>query len=194
MDRSETIKILAVLRAAYPQFYAKQTNDDLQGIVNLWADMFEDEPYQLVAAATKALIKTRTSTFPPGIGEISEKIRQISAPEEMTEAEAWALVAAAVRNGTYGAEKEFNALPPMLQRLVGSPRQLKEWAAMDADAVNSVVASNFQRSYKARAKNEREYAALPSSIKDYMAAIADGMRSRNWKEAKHDGQQPDPRH
>lgn len=176
MDRSEAIKILAVLRAAYPQFYAKQTNEDLRGIVNLWADMFEDEPYQLVAAATKALIKTRTSTFPPGIGEISEKIRQISAPEEMTEAEAWALVAVAVRNGTYGAEKEFNALPPMLQRLVGSPRQLKEWAAMDADAVNSVVASNFQRSYKARAKNEREYEALPSSIKDYMAAIADGMR------------------
>lgn len=176
MDRAETIKVLTVLRAAYPQFYAKQTAGDLQNIVALWTDMFEDESYQLVAAATKALIKTRDSSFPPSIGEISAKVRQISAQEKMTEAEAWALVVAAIRNGTYGAEKEFNALPPVLQRLVGSPRQLKEWAAMDADAVNSVVASNFQRSYKVRAKNEREYAALPSSIKEYMAAIADGMR------------------
>lgn len=176
MDRTETVKVLSVLRAAYPQFYAKQTAGDLNGIVALWTDMFADEPYQLVAAATKALIKTRSSNFPPTIGEVSEKVRQISTPEGMTEAEAWALVAAAIRNGTYGAEKEFNALPPMLQRLVGSPRQLKEWAAMDADAVNSVVASNFQRSYKARAKSDQEYQALPSSVKGYVAAIADGMK------------------
>lgn len=176
MDRSETLKIMAVLCAAYPQFYAKQTDEDLANVVNLWLDLFEDEPYPLVAAATKALIKTRTSTFPPVVGEVAEKVRQISTPEEMTEAEAWALVSTAVRNGTYGAEKEFNALPPTLQRLVGSPRQLKEWAAMDEDVVQSVVASNFQRSYRARAKSEREYEALPSSVKSYIAAIADGMR------------------
>lgn len=176
MDRAETIKVLTVLRAAYPQFYAKQTAGDLQNIVALWADMFEGESYQLVAAATKALIKTRGSNFPPSIGEISAKVRQISTPAGMTEAEAWGLVARAIRNGSYGAEREFEALPPTLQRLVGSPRQLRDWAAMDADEVNSVVASNFQRSYRARAASEREFDALPSSIKSYAASLAEATK------------------
>lgn len=161
MNRSETVKIMAVLQAAYPQFYAKQSPDDLQNIVTLWTDLFEDEPYPLVAAATKALIKTRTSTFPPGIGEINEKIRQISTPRELTEIEAWALVSKAIQNGTYGAKKEFETLPSILQCLVGSPRQIRDWAAMDESTVQSVVASNFQRSYQAQIKIEREYEALP---------------------------------
>ena len=47
---------------------------------------------------------------------------------------------------------------------------------MDSETFNSVVASNFQRSYKVRAKNERDYLALPSSVKTFMASIAEGMK------------------
>lgn len=175
MNRPETLRIMAVLQAAYPQFYAKKSPVELDGIVNLWAEMFEDEPYQLVAMATKALIKTRTSTFPPGIGEISEKIQQISTPEEMTEMEAWAMVSNALRNSAYNSQKEFDKLPEVVRRVVGSPGQLREWSQMDVDEVGTVVASNFQRSYRARAKSEREYTALPSSVKGFMQAIADKM-------------------
>lgn len=86
------------------------------------------------------------------------------------------MVARAIRNGTYGAQKEFDALPPVIKRLIGSPAQLKEWAAMDADVVSSVVASNFQRSYKARAASERELLSLPGDVRSAMQSIADGMR------------------
>ena len=191
MNRADTLKIMAVLQAAYPQFYAKKTKEELDGIVNLWARMFEDEPYGLVEMAVYALIKTRESTFPPGIGEINAKIMQITQPQEMTEMEAWALVKRAIngastnpssrlfQNGVLdprtSAERNFEELPEMLQRLVGSPQQLADWYNMADDIVDSVVASNFQRSYKVRAKNEREYLALPSSVKQYMDAIADGM-------------------
>ena len=47
---------------------------------------------------------------------------------------------------------------------------------MDSDTVNSVVASNFQRSYKARAANEREFLALPSEVQETMMALATGMQ------------------
>lgn len=175
MDRTETIKIMAVLRAAYPQYYAKQSADDLQSIVTLWAEMFADEAYDIVAMATKALIKTRASTFPPGIGEISEKIMQITIPEEMTAQEAWALVLKALRNSAYNSAEEFAKLPPVVQQVVGSASQLREWALMDSEVVNSVVASNFQRSYNARVKSNREYQALPSSVKGFVAALAEKM-------------------
>lgn len=175
MDRTETIKIMAVLRAAYPQYYAKQSAEDLQGIVNLWAEMFAEDAYITVAMAVKALIKTRTSTFPPGVGEITEKIMKITQPEEMTEQEAWALVAQATRNSAYNSEEEYAKLPTIVQRIVGSPAQLREWAMMDSDQVATVVASNFQRSYRARAKSEREYIALPQSVKQHIAALAAGF-------------------
>ena len=100
---------------------------------------------------------------------------KLTAPNEMTEQEAWSLVLKALSNGTYGSQKEFDKLPPVLQRLVGSPNQLKEWALMDSDTVNSVVASNFQRSYRARAANEREFLALPSDVRQAMGQLTGGM-------------------
>ena len=176
MNRIDTIKLMTVLQTAYPQFYAKKSNEEMNDAINLYMDMFQDEPAELVAMAVKALIKTRTSTWPPSIGEINEKIMQITQPDEMTEQEAWACVAKALRNSTYNSAEEFEKLPPVVQRLVGSPNQLREWAQMDSDTVNSVVASNFQRSYRARAKNERDYLALPSSVKSYMLSLSEGMK------------------
>lgn len=176
MNLVETAKLMAVLETAYPMFYAKKTQQEREDAIKLWAEMFADEPGEVVAMATKALIKSRVSTFPPGIGEITEKIQQIMQPDQMTELEAWGLVVKAVSNSTYNSGEEFKKLPPVVQRLVGAPSQLKEWAAMDSETLNSVVASNFQRSYKVRAKNERDYLALPSSVKSFMAGITDGMR------------------
>lgn len=172
MNRAETLRIMAVLQAAYPQFYAKKSKEELDSIVNLWAEMFEDEPYNLVAMAIKALIKTRVSTFPPGIGEINEKIMQITQPEEIPAMQAWASVLKAICNGYYSAEKEFNALDPIIQKIVGSPQQLREWSMMDSDTVNSVIASNFRQSYNAKIKANREYIALPLSVKQYIEDLS----------------------
>lgn len=176
MNLVETAKLMAVLETAYPMFYAKKTEQEREDAIRLWAEMFADEPGEVVAMAVKALIKSRVSNFPPGIGEITEKIQQIVQPEQMTEMEAWGLVLKAIGNSSYNSGEEFKKLPPVIQRLVGAPSQLREWASMDTETLNSVVASNFQRSYKVRAKHEREYLALPSSVKTYMATLANGMK------------------
>ena len=91
----------------------------------------------------------------------------------MTAAEAWGLVLSAVKRSAYDSREEFEKLPVMLRRLVGSPSQLRDWAMMDAETVQSVVASNFQRSYQVRAKQEQEYQDLPSEIKQMIGSIAD---------------------
>lgn len=175
MTREETLAIMSVLKAAYSSFYKDMKRDEAEGIVNLWASMFADDPAAVVAAAVKAHIATDAKGFPPSIGAIKAAVVKVRQPEEMTEQEAWSLVSRAVSNGIYGSQKEFDKLPPVLQRLVGSPNQLKEWALMDADTVASVVASNFQRSYRARAASEREYMALPSDVRQTMAQLGGGM-------------------
>ena len=43
---------------------------------------------------------------------------------------------------------------------------------MNAETVQSVVASNFQRSYTVRIKSDREYMALPSDMKQMIAGVA----------------------
>lgn len=175
MTREETLGIMSVLKAAYPSYYKDMTRQDAEGIVSLWQTMFADEPLEVVAMAVKAHIANDKKGFPPHIGAIKESIVKLRQPDEMTEMEAWAAIRKAVCNGIYGAQKEFDALPPILQRLVGAPSQLKEWAMMDEETVASVVASNFQRSYKARAANEREMLALPSDVRNTMERLAGGM-------------------
>lgn len=171
MTGNETLKILAVLKGAYPAFYRDMGRKEADGIVALWTEMFAEDPYELVAAAVKALIACDEKGFPPHIGAVKARIRKITTPQEMTEGEAWALVLRAVSRSAYNAREEFDKLPKLLQGVVGSPNQLRDWALMDSGTLQSVVASNVQRSYKARAAANRDYAALPGDVK----ALVDSM-------------------
>ena len=174
MNYSETLQIMAVLRGAYPAFYRDMSRKEAESVVALWTEMFADDDAVTVAAAVKALISADEKGYPPHIGAVKAKIRQITQPEEMTEGEAWGLVQKAISRGLYSSVEEFDKLPVPVQRLVGSPNQLREWAMMDADTVQSVVASNFQRSYRARIASEREYAKLPPDVK----VLVDGISKR----------------
>lgn len=175
MTREETIKILSVLRGAYPAFYRDITKQEAESTIALWESMFDEEPYELVAASVKAFISGDGKGFPPAIGQIKERIRQITQPDEMTEQEAWALVSKALRNSTYGSEEEFAKLPPEVQAVVHDPGQLKQWGMSPADEVETVIASNFMRSFRAKQKINKEYMALPTSVKQLM--ISAGYRS-----------------
>lgn len=185
MTREETLAIMSVLKAAYPNYYRDMKREDANGVVSLWHELFKDEPAALVAAAVKAHIATDTKGFPPHIGAIKSQIVKLQQPVETTELEAWSLVRRAMRVHAWDAQEEFAKLPPVLQRLVGSSNQLQEWAKMDEATVSSVVASNFQRSYKARAENEKQTLALPADIRAAMAQIGPGMTMPALKEGDH---------
>lgn len=175
MNREDTIKILSVLRGAYPAFYRDITKQEAESTIALWESMFDEEPYELVGAAVKAFISGDSKGFPPAIGQIKERVRQITQPEELTEQEAWAFVSKALRNSIYGSEEEFAKLPPEVQAVVHDPGQLRQWATSPAEDVETVVASNFMRSFRAKQKVTREYMALPSSVKQIM--ISAGYKS-----------------
>ena len=165
MTKNETLKVLSVLKAAYPQFYAKQSPQDLQGIVVLWSMMFADHPYEVVDNAVKGVIATDTSGFPPSIGIINEMIRKLEKPLQDTSNDAWVLVRNAIRKSALFSKREFEALPQDVQRAVGSPSQLHDWAMMPPETVDSVVASNFMRQYRAMESSRNEIAALPSNVR-----------------------------
>lgn len=177
MTRSETLAVMSILKAAYPGYYRDMKRQDAEAVVNLWAEMLADYPANLVAAAVKTHIASDRKGFPPHIGAIIASIGEVSKPAELTEGEAWTMISKALRNGGYGSEQEFAALPETLQRLVGHPSQLREWAMMDAGTVQTVVQSNLLRCYRARMETEKRLAAMPSEIRAKLTNAANQLPS-----------------
>lgn len=173
MNKKETATLMAILKVAYPQYYSRQ--DEVITAVNLWADMFKDDDFQLVSAAIKSFIASDVKGFPPSIGAIKAYITKITSPDEITEQEAWSIIKKALSNSAYNSKDEFARLPPEIQRLVGAPSQLKEWATIDISQLDTVVASNFMRSYKCRIKSIKEFQALPNEVKQFIGKIGGNM-------------------
>lgn len=192
MERNDVLKIMAVLRGAYPQFYRNISRQEAEDTVNLWLDMFRQDDSQIVAAAVKSVIEGDEKGFPPTIGQVKAKMRLITDANDMTEADAWQLVAKAIRNGIYGAQEEFEKFPPIIRRIVGSPNMLREWARMDTETVHSVVSSNFQRSYRAISAKEREYAKLPTDVKALVESLQ-GTRPMELEKPHEPPELPEPK-
>lgn len=163
MTRDETIKILMVIQAAYPNYKPQ----DKTVAVNVWTEMLSDIPYEKISAAVKSYIQTDTSGFAPSVGDVREKVQLIFFGEDdLNETTAWSLVLKAIRRSTYYSDEEFAKLPPVVQRAVASPKQLREWATLeDVDGKTlTVIQSNFQRTFRVEQQRERERSKLSPDV------------------------------
>lgn len=168
MNREETLQLLMVTQAAYPNFKPQ----DKAVTLNIWHMMLEDCPYEVAMAGLQVFIKTDESGFAPSIGQLIgciKKIQRTQNGEELTEMEAWVLVSQAIKNSGYYATEEFEKLPPLVQKAVGSPAQLREWALSPSDQVHSVGQSNFMRTYRTVLKRENESAVVNSALQGITA-------------------------
>lgn len=164
MTRDEIKEMLMVIQAAYPNYKPQ----DKTVAVNTWYMMLKDYEKEVVEAALKIYIASDTSGFAPAIGQLIDKINTVTAPPELNSMTAWGLVSKALRNGCYGAEQEFEKLPMTVKRAVGSPDNLRHWAQSDSKSIETVIQSNFIRSYEAEVRRKNEAAKTP---KDVMALI-----------------------
>lgn len=165
MNKLETMGIMAVLKEAYPMYYKDKSKEELSATVNLWSEMFADDDVNLVKAAVKSYLANDIKGFPPVIGQIKNSLQKLLQPKILSEVEAWGLVSKALTNGYYNAKEEFEKLPQTIQNTIGSADRLREWSQVDAQTVQTVISSNFMRSYKAKSRHEQEYAKLPNDIK-----------------------------
>lgn len=169
MDREETKKIIRIMCASYPNYKPS----DISETIDVWASMLSDYSYEHIAVALKSYIATDTSGFSPSIGQLIQKANSLVKKDgELNEIEAWTLVSKALSNGYYGAEEEFAKLPPIVQKAVGSPEQIRLWARTDDKSIETVISSNFMRTYKAEVKRAEEYARLPEDVKALMQKMS----------------------
>ena len=166
MDKRETARIMAIVYEAYHFFYKDSTDQKAATAISLWHNMFKAETYELVEAAVYAHIAK--SEHPPTVAHIKNEINFLTNPNQLTETEAMNMILEAASNSLYNAAEEFNKLPTTLKKLVGSPRQLREYALMDSKTMNSVITSNLSRSYKVLVGREASLQALPDITKLYL--------------------------
>lgn len=160
MTRDETIKLLMVIQSAYPNFKPP----DKTVAVDTWYTMLRDMDYNVVQMGLRAYITSDTSGFAPSIGQLINTIYLTQNPQELNEMEAWALVSKALRNGYYGAVEEFDILPPLVQKAVGTPDNLRNWSQTNTESVENVIQSNFMRSYRTVVKREEEIKKMPADV------------------------------
>lgn len=161
MTREETVKIIRIMSDCYPNY--KPNN--LSETVDVWQMMLDEYSCNQVSIALKAYVTSDTSGFAPSVGEIVAKIQLVSQPQELDGMTAWGLVSKALRNGTYGAVEEFNKLPPLVKQAVGMPDNLKNWATSDYQTIETVIQSNFLRTYETIVKRANEINRMPDNIK-----------------------------
>lgn len=176
MTLEETARVMDLLADNYPWFYKGKHAGKRETALVLWADAFQDEGVDMVLAAVRAMISIKENDHAPTPGEVKSFLRRIKEPEEMTEMEAWGLVSGAAKNALYASREEFDRLPPALQRMVGTPEQLRAYAMMDAQTLESVVGSNFMRSFKVRQRRERELDMLPESLRAALGLMGERMK------------------
>lgn len=76
MDRQEAIKLLALIKVAYPTAYRDMDQASKQATVNMWQMSFPDVPFLIMEQAFNHF--RMVSKYPPTVAEMVEELRHIN--------------------------------------------------------------------------------------------------------------------
>ena len=171
MTHEEVKKIVRIMAASYPTFKPM----DIKDTIEAWEMMLAEYPYEVVAVALKTIITTDLSGFAPSIGKVIDEIHKLAEwgdKGHQTSLEAWDLVYKAIQNSAYNSEREFEKLPPLIQKAVGSSGNLRS-LAVDNNFNLGVEQSHFIKAYERVLKDEEYERKIPNDVK----ALLKGMNS-----------------
>jgi uncharacterized protein (UPF0147 family) len=167
MEREEFKVLVKGMKAVY----AQPTFIPDQDAFNVWYGLLQDLSYKQANLAIQKYMLTEK--FPPTIADIRTRAIEVveKPPDEMSELEAWSLVRRAISNSNYHSVEEFNNLPEVCRIAVGSPANLREWAMMESEQVETVEQSHFIRNYRTAAKRITEDRKIPENIRNMIAEM-----------------------
>ena len=169
MTLEETKKLLMMIDAAYPNFKV----DNPQETAATWQWMLAEYPADAILGSLQIYVKTNKSGFAPSVSQLIDGMHKPKDQERMTEGEAWYIVRKAIADSGYSAKEHFDEFPPEIKRAVGSPEMLRKWGMMDSEEVNTVIMSNFQRTYRA-VISQQEYAErVPAAVSDLVKGLTE---------------------
>ena len=159
MQRDEILNVLKIFEDTYD---VNITNISAE----VWYMALKDFDYKDVQKATFEYI--RIGKYKPKPADIVDLILNSKVPqqpEELNPQEAWSLVYKAICNSAYNSIKEFEKLPEIVQKAVGSADNLKSMA-IDSDFNFGVEQSQFIKVYNTMLERKsKEYQLRLEEVK-----------------------------
>lgn len=166
MTSEECTLLIKQINTMYPHTI------DSEVAANMWGRALRDIPYKVLENAL--LLHIQSSRFAPTISELRSNAARLMPHERtLSDMEAWGMVMKAIRRANYYAEEEYDKLPAMVQKAVGDPVNLREWAVMPSDEVQSVGQSQFLRAYRTLQQREEADAGVSPALQ-ILLDIAEG--------------------
>jgi len=165
MTRNEASNFVKGLAHTYSGPFSGMDSDTLRWQVDMWASTCAEFTYQQVLAGFQAFLRTDTKGFPPVPGQVIALIHQVHDVPAEDGLSAWAKVRTAVANSNYKSGQEFAKLPELAQIAVGSPENLRAWAAIDQQEFETVVQSQFLNNYRAAVKRRAEDRKITDAVR-----------------------------
>lgn len=164
MTQQETAKLIAKMKAFFPASFAKKTVEETKKDIASWYPLYKDFPAEVVFSALDEYAMTHDTAFAPAPGQLYAVILKHTKndSELLDKYDAWELVEKAIHNGIDDSKKEYDKLPPAVQRAVGSSSHIREWGMMDVDKM-SWIKNDFLSRYQEIYEAEEERLRLPST-------------------------------
>ncbi len=163
MVEREDFKVLVKgMKAVYTQTSFIPDKDAF----NVWYELLKDIPYEKLSVSIRKHMMS--SPYPPTIADIRGVAAQLMHGDGgLSDLGAWGMVRKAIKNSNYHAEEEFASLPETVRIAVGNPANLREWAMMPTETVESVEQSHFLRAYRAAVEEKKEAGKLAPEIRKH---------------------------
>ena len=166
MNGKEVKEMIEFLQAVYPTYYRSLTQEALDKYLVAWTVVFEPFNATDMFAGCRAYISANTTGFPPDPGSIVAYANRVRNPaDDGSGIEAWNLVRRAVNSPRDQYQAAFSVLPDTIKKIVGSPATLMAWGNVDESEFDTVIQSNFLRSYEALVKKQNVESRIPDSLK-----------------------------
>lgn len=155
-------QMLQLLESNYGQkFYDGVPKEN---VIRLWASQFQDDDPRAVLQGVQNCINTMT--YKPTIADIRKRMAQAKMGGQMTSIEAFQQITDAVRmsHDRDSSITAFNALAPILRKVVGKPQILRDWHNVPTESYHTVIMSAIRESYRELAQREFDFYALPKPL------------------------------
>lgn len=165
MDKTETAKLLMLIRSSYPKQADVLTNPE---VAEVWYNALKDIDYEVAKlAVTKWLM---TEKWMPTIADIRESCASIQSEDVMDWSEAWSIVNRAVRLiGPYREEEAMSRFDDVTRETVQRIRYMTlcEMESSERD----IMRAHFRDIYNQIAARHKEQAQLPTRLKEMISQI-----------------------
>lgn len=165
MTREETGKILGYIKGAFPKYYYNIDAQTFKQQIITWTDVLKDYPIDRVFMGVKSYISAEKDGFPPSPGQIIEYMHRAENPGNRSGIDAWRLVCRAINSPRDQMKAAFATLPETIQHVLGSPDTLLAWGNVDTEHFETVIQSNFLRSYEAQVRREHIEHKIPENLR-----------------------------